>query len=116
MVDTLKRIFWEGASKADLLAFPRDAKKSVGYQLHRLQGGNTPKDWKALNKLGRGIAGVYEIRVWAGDGAYRAAYVTKFGSCITVLHCWQKDTQVTADRDKALIVTRYRNAKKRFEK
>ena len=116
MSKTLKPIYWEGSSKADLLAFPDDAKQAAGYQLHRLQEGNIPLDWKPLTRLGKGITGVYEIRVWAEDGTYRLAYVTKFGGRITVLHCWQKTTQATAEPDKKTIIGSYKNAKKRLEK
>ena len=49
----LKSIHWQGSSKTDLLAFPSDAKQAAGYQLHRLQEGNEPLDWKPLNNLAR---------------------------------------------------------------
>lgn len=116
MTRTLKPIHWEGSSKSDLLEFPDDAKQAAGYQLHRLQGGEAPQDWKPLNNLGKKIKGVYEIRVWAEDGTYRVAYVTKLGEQITVLHCWQKTTESTADADKSIIVSRYKDAKRRLTK
>lgn len=116
MIKPLKPISWEGSSKDDLLAFPNDAKQAAGYQIHRLQEGNKPLDWKPLNKLGKGVTGVYEFRVWADDGTYRVAYATKFGDSVTVLHCWQKTTQATSSPDKKLIVSRYKEAKQRHEK
>ncbi|MBL8231365.1 MAG: type II toxin-antitoxin system RelE/ParE family toxin [Bryobacterales bacterium] len=42
-------------------------------------------------------------------------YVAKFEEAIYVLHCFQKKTQVTNKRDKAIAVARYRavvNARK----
>ena len=115
MTKTLKPIYWEGSSKSDLLAFPDDAKQAAGYQLHRLQEGNEPLDWKSLKNLGEGITGVYEIRVWSNEGTYRVACVTKLKGSITVLHCWQKTTQATTKRDKTIVVDRYKEAKKRLE-
>jgi phage-related protein len=64
MTTELKSIYWSGASKAELLQFPEDALQDAGYQLHLLQKGNTPQDWKPLTGLGKGISGVYEIRIW----------------------------------------------------
>ena len=61
MTTILKPIWWEGASKAELLAFPIDALQDAGYQLHRLLVGNEPQDWKPLKNLGKGITGVYEV-------------------------------------------------------
>ena len=115
MAKTLKPIYWEGSSKSDLMAFPEDAKQAAGYQLHRLQEGNEPLDWKPLKNLGKGITGVYEVRIWSDDGTYRVAYVTKFRGGVTVLHCWQKTTQATTKPDKTIIVDRYIEAKKRLE-
>ena len=83
MAKTLKPIYWEGSSKSDLMAFPEDAKQAAGYQLHRLQEGNEPLDWKPLKNLGKGITGVYEVRIWSDDGTYRVAYVTKFRGGVT---------------------------------
>jgi phage-related protein len=74
-----------------------------------------PQDWKALTGLGKGISGVYEIRVWESKTTYRVAYVTKFNSYVTVLHCWQKTTQATSKVDKDIIVERYKLAKARLK-
>ncbi len=100
MKPTLQSIIWQGNSKTELLAFPDDAKQAAGYQLHRLQTGQTPLDWKPLKNLGKGTTGVFEIRLWSDDGTYRVAYVSKLSQGITVLHCWQKTTQATAEADK----------------
>ncbi len=106
-----KDIWWEGTSKADLSEFPADARHLMGYQLHIVQCGDMPEDWKLLKHLGKGITGVYEIRISVEKNIYRTAYVTKFSDVVTVLHCWQKKTQQTSQADKDLIVLRYRSAK-----
>ena len=64
-----------------------------------------------IGGLGKGITGVFEIRIREDNAAYRIAYVTKFRSYITILHCWQKTSQATAMRNKAMIIKRYLDAK-----
>jgi phage-related protein len=107
----LKDVAWVGSSKADLSAFPSKVKVDMGYQIHLVQTGQKADDWKPLKNLGKGILGVYEIRLSTDGDIFRTAYVTKFGDCIAVLHCWQKKTQTIAQSDKELIVARYREAK-----
>lgn len=110
MSNGLTPISWRGSSKDDLLEFPSEAIQDAGYQLHRLQEGNEPQDWKAIKGLGKGITGVYEIRIWDDHNTYRVAYVTKFKGYIAVLHCWHKTTQTIEAADKAKIVERYKLA------
>jgi phage-related protein len=55
-----KPIYWIGSSYKDLLNFPAEAKQDAGYQLHRIQNGLNPEDWKPFQAIG---AGVKEIRI-----------------------------------------------------
>lgn len=82
----------------------------MGYQLHLVQTGQMPEDWKPLKKLGKGVSGMYEIRISIDASIYRTAYVTKFADVVTVPHCWQKTTNTRSLKDKQLIVKRYRSA------
>jgi len=107
----IKSIHWIGSAKDELLDFPKDAIRSAGYQLHRLQEGKEPLDWKPLNNLGKGITSVFEIRIWEDKSTYRIAAVTKTANVVTVLHCWHKKTQTIAKHNKEIIVTRYKEAK-----
>lgn len=107
-MSNLKDILWEGGSYDDLLSFPDDVRHDMGYQLHLVQSGQMPEDWKVLPGLGKGISGVYEIRISEGNNIFRTAYVAKFADTVAVLHCWQKKTQKTSESDKALIVKRYK--------
>jgi phage-related protein len=106
----LKDVLWEGSSYEDLLSFPQSVRHDIGYQLHLVQSGQMPTDWKPLNNLGRGISGVYEIRVAEEGNIFRTAYVARFADTVVVLHCWQKKTQTTSGKDKDLIVRRYKSA------
>ena len=42
------------------------------------------------------------------SGIYRVMYVARFEEAIYVPHCFQKKTQVTSKRDKAIAAARYR--------
>lgn len=75
-----KPLEWTGAAKRDLMNFPDEARRAVGYALGVAQlGAKHPaaKPWK-----GEG-AGVLEV-VEANDGnAYRAVYTVRFAKAAT---------------------------------
>ena len=106
----MKDLRWQGSSYQDYLKFPEESQDDLGYQLHLLQTGRTPRDWKSLKNLGKGISGVYEIRNSTSSDIYRVAYIAKIADAIVILHSWQKKTQTTAKSDIELIVDRYRSA------
>lgn len=99
-----KPIYWVGTSYKDLLKFPSDAKQDAGYQLHRIQNGFDPEDWKPFQTIG---AGVKEIRIYDDGKAFRTMYVTKFAGKIYVLHSFQKKTQKTSSQDIQIARNRY---------
>jgi phage-related protein len=99
-----KRIFWSGSSKADLKAFPADARRVAGYQLWLVQLRRDPDDWKPLPTVG---IGVREIRVHAGR-EHRVIYIASFAEGIYVLHAFEKKTRQTPKRDLELARTRLR--------
>jgi len=78
---------WSGSSKRDLMGFPADVMRAMGYALGVAQmGAKHPaaKPWK-----GEG-PGVLEV-VASGEGnAYRAVYTVRFARAVYVLHCFQK--------------------------
>jgi phage-related protein len=104
-MDDEKQIRWVGSSYDDLLAFPKDARKEVGFQLGKVQAGLEATDWKPFDDVG---AGTREIRIRDASGIYRVMYVAKFEEAIYVLHCFQKKTQVTNKQDRAIAAARYR--------
>ena len=56
-------------------------------------------------------AGVREIRIRDGIGAYRVIYIVTLADAIHVLHAFQKKSQRTAQRDLALVAARLRALK-----
>lgn len=104
-----KELRWVGSSYDDLLDFPREARRTAGFELGKVQAGLDPEDWKPFDDVG---AGTQEIRIRDASGIYRVMYVAKFEEAIYVLHCFQKKTQATSKHDKDIAETRYRNVVK----
>lgn len=53
-------------------------------------------------------AGVREIRIRGEGGAFRVIYLAKLADAVYVLHCFQKKTEQTSEKDIALARKRYR--------
>src|SRR5690606_14866010 len=92
----LKPIDFCGSALDDLRAFPSAPKREASVQLDRVQRGLDPDDWKPMKTVGPGAR---EIRIKGTDGAFRILYVAKFEDAVYVLHCFQKTTQKTEQRD-----------------
>lgn len=101
----MKRIEFLGDSLAEIRAFPEAARKQAGVQLHKLQLGLDPSDWKPMTSVGPGGR---EIRIRDDAGAFRVLYVTNVGNLVHVLHAFQKKTQRTEQRHLDLAAVRLR--------
>ncbi len=64
-----------------------------------------------MNTVG---SGVQEIRLRDESGVFRVIYAAKFAGAVYVLHCFQKKTQKTEQRDLDLATKRYRELLKRM--
>jgi phage-related protein/predicted XRE-type DNA-binding protein len=84
----LKPLEWVGSSRADLVEFPRDVRKAVGYSLHLAQAGEKPPVAKPLR--GFGGAGVLELIENCLGDACRVVYTVRFEKAVFVLHAFQK--------------------------
>ena len=93
----------------DLRAFPDSARRDAGHQLDMLQHGEEPNDWKSMPRIGPGAR---EIRIRDRTGAFRVIYVASLPDAIHVLHCFQKKTMKTSQRDIDMAATRYRELMK----
>ena len=100
----MKKIHWLGTSYTDLCGFPEAVLKQAGFQLHLVQSGFDPTDWKPMSSIGSGVC---EIRLHK-EGEHRIIYLAKHEESVYVLHAFQKKTQKTPKRDIDL-------AKKRFK-
>jgi len=100
----LKRVTFHGDSLDRLRDFPDDARREAGHELHQVQMGRDPSDWKPMSAIGTGVR---EIRIRDADGAYRVVYIASFADAIHVLHAFEKKTQKTARRDLELAAARF---------
>ena len=91
----MKQVHWLGSSRADLKAFPADARLVAGFQLHLVQLGFDPNDGKPFRSVGPGVR---EIRVHTAL-EHRVVYVATFAESVYVLHAFAKKTAKTPQRD-----------------
>lgn len=96
IVDETKEVIWLGDSQKVIQSFPSDIKKDLGADLMRLQCGMEPNNWKPFSGLKRNA---FELRAKDKTGIYRTIYVTFIKEKICILHCFQKKTNKTAQKD-----------------
>ena len=86
--------------------FPESARREAGFQIDKVQHGDDPDDCKPMATIG---SGVQEIRIRDESGAFRVIYLAKLADAVYVLHCFQKKTQQTSERDIQLARKRYKD-------
>ena len=101
----MKRLEFLGDSLEQLREFPETARKEAGVQLHKVQQGIEPSDWKPMTSVGQGVR---EIRIRDEAGIFRVLYIAKIEDVVYVLHAFQKKTQKTRKEDIELAARRYR--------
>jgi phage-related protein len=89
----------------ELRSFPNDARQDAGYQVHRVQEGHDPDDWKPMGTVGKGAR---EILIWEAHGKYRVIYVAHIEEAIYVLHAFQKKDESTPKANIDSARRRYR--------
>jgi len=77
----------------------------VGVFLRKIQSGFEPDDFKSMPTVGKGV---WEIRIRDEAGQFRVIYIAKLKDVVYVLHCFQKKTQKTAQKDLELSTKRLR--------
>lgn len=93
----MKALEWVGSSKKDLLTFPEEVKKEIGYALHVAQSGGKYQNTKPFTGHG---SGVFEIVADFNKNAYRSVYIANIGEKIYVLHCFQKKSKTGIETPK----------------
>jgi len=89
-------IVWLGNSRETLRGFPVAVQKDLGYALFRVQLGQMPPDSKPMKTVGDGV---YELRDQDERAWYRVFYLKKIAGVIYVLHCFEKRTAQTEQKD-----------------
>lgn len=104
-----------GASKRDLMNFPDDVRRAVGYALGVVQLGAKHPSAKPWKGEGSGVLEIVESTV---GNAYRAVYTVHFPKAVYVLHCFQKKSPSgirTAKTDVALVSQRLKAAAQHYK-
>jgi phage-related protein len=52
---TMKSLKFLGSSLDDLRNFPEEARRAAGFELHAVQSGFEPSDWKPVAAVGPGV-------------------------------------------------------------
>ena len=101
----MKRLEFLGDSLEQLRELPFEARKQAGVQLHKVQLGLDPSDWKPMTTIGPGVR---EIRLRDRAGAFRVVYVADMDQAIFSTHAFHKTSQQTEKRDLDLAKARLR--------
>ena len=105
----IKPLRFRGISLEAPREFSVDARQGAGFQLDRIPRGLEPDDWKPMATVG---SGVKELRVWDEAGTFRVIYLAKLGEAVHLLHCFQKKTEQTSEKDMRLARKRYKDLMK----
>jgi phage-related protein len=109
----MKPVEFRGTALRDLRDFPNTAMRDAGHQLDKVQRGLEPDDFKPIPTIG---AGVMELRIWDETGTFRVVYAAKFEDAVYVLHCFQKKTPQTSQKDIELASKRFKQLLKEISK
>ena len=107
----LKALRWVGSSKKDLLEFPDEVRREIGYALYFAQRGEKHPAAKPLRGFHGGV--VLEVAEDQRGNAYRAVYTVRFPTAVYVLHAFQKKPKkgiATPHHDIELIKNRLKLA------
>ncbi|MFU8925221.1 type II toxin-antitoxin system RelE/ParE family toxin [Acinetobacter puyangensis] len=100
-----EKITFLGDSLDCIREFPDEIKQDTGYELHRVQCGEEPTNFKPMKTIGKGVM---EIRLKDSFGIYHVIYTAKIDDMIYVFHAFQKKTQKTSKSDIELAKTHYK--------
>jgi phage-related protein len=87
----IRPVHWVSRSHQDLLDFPDEAQREVGFALWFAQRGDKHPSAKPLK--GFGGAGVLEIVQDFRSDTYRVVYTVRFAKAVYVLHAFQKKSK-----------------------
>ena len=108
--ENIRPVIWIGNSLDQVKSFPVAVRKDIGSALFDAQKGNMPTGAKPFKGVG---SGVFELISRFDTNTYRTLYAVQIGTCIYVLHAFQKKSSTgikTPKKDVDLIKQRYKRA------
>lgn len=115
IIRPLKMLRWIGSSYEDYMEFPEPVHDAMGYAIHRVQEGKTPRHSKVLKGAQSGAVEIIDDH--DGD-TYRAVYTVKFADVVYILHAFKKKSKKgieTPKTDLDLIRQRLRLAEQDYK-
>ena len=109
----LVEIHWEGNSREVLAGFPEEIRGGLGFALYELQLGRQPSI--ATRRMESVGPGVYELKESDERAWYRVIYLSKIDDVIYILHCFEKHSRKTDQRDLTMAGERLSRVRKRIE-
>ena len=109
----LVEIHWEGNSREVLAGFPEEIRGGLGFALYELQLGRQPSI--ATRRMESVGSGVYELKESDEGAWYRVIYLSKIDDVIYILHCFEKHSRKTDQRDLTIAGERLSRVRKRIE-
>jgi phage-related protein len=89
-----KALVWIGSSKKDLLKMPEDVRRTMGYVLGKVQGGEGDESIKLLTGRKEFKGGkVREICDDENSDTYRSVFTIEHEEAVYILHCFQKKSK-----------------------
>lgn len=102
----IKPVKFRGDALESLRNFSESARQDAGFQLDKVQRSRDPDDWKPMRSIGPGVK---EIRIRDVTGAFRVIYLATLEDAVYVLHCFQKKSKQTSNKDIQLARKRYKD-------
>lgn len=110
-----KPLYWIGSSLDDIVQFPHEVRRTIGFALSAAQYGGKHRATKPWKGEGPGVLEV--VRNHDGD-TYRAVYTVRFERAVYVLYVFQKKSPrgiETRQSDIDLVRRRLRVAQQDYE-
>lgn len=107
------RICWEGGSKETLAGFPDSVRADLEFSLWQLQLGQLPSS--ATRRMESVGSGVWELKEQDQRAWYRVLYLSKIDDVIYVLHCFEKQSLKTDQRDLSIARERLKLVRSRIK-
>ena len=67
-----------------------EASHEAGHQIHNIQIGRDPDDWKPMKTIGPSVK---EIRFQEDKTQFRVVYIAKFEEAVYIIHAFTKKSQ-----------------------
>ena len=104
-------IAWEGDSKDAISSFPDEVRQNLGFQLRLLQQGEQPTDYRPMFSIGQGV---FELRDQDMRSWYRVIYLARIRDVVHVLHCFEKKSRETPQKEIKIARQRLKLVKARM--